>query len=202
LQEASIARWAESHFSCHNSSNGNSGQLQPPLTASVDDLRYASSLVSATWVTYTLLVVGQHSALHVTRFRHQHADLVREQCPCWDSAQLSAGMHNDAKLIASGSVDLKSFTSKMLNHFVFCVFCAAYLQMGTRFFAPQDGGSYLLMLPLLDMADHWNGCPHTYQAGPCSSTQAGNGQEGGKRCVIWNAGDSVAAGAEVCNGYK
>ena len=55
------------------------------------------------------------------------------------------------------------------------------------------------MVPLLDMTNHLNGCPHTMDAptgGPCPPGSAA------KDCVVWQAGADIPAGSEVCYSYS
>ncbi|KAF6258737.1 hypothetical protein COO60DRAFT_1090024 [Scenedesmus sp. NREL 46B-D3] len=63
----------------------------------------------------------------------------------------------------------------------------------TRLF--ELGGDGLRLVPLLDMANHWNDCNHTHKPEPCAPGST-------ERCVVWRAAKPLAAGEEVCNFYK
>jgi hypothetical protein len=106
------------------------------------------------------------------------------------------------------------------------------LQMDTRVFDPQEGGVDPQLLPLMEMADHRNFCPHNYEVLPCSRAPAGNGDspedieestasksgESGTageksgsagdgqaepaRCMVWTAGVDLTAGDEICTDYR
>ncbi|KAF8055289.1 hypothetical protein HT031_006815 [Scenedesmus sp. PABB004] len=65
--------------------------------------------------------------------------------------------------------------------------------MSTRLFAHGSRGE--LLIPLLDMANHRNDCPHTLSTEPCPGDDA-------RECLMWRAGDAVRAGGEVCNQYQ
>jgi hypothetical protein len=72
------------------------------------------------------------------------------------------------------------------------------VQIGTRTFArpaPEDERLQLVYaLPLLDMANHDNSCPHFNEFGPCAF-------DGSRECVFFTAGADVSAGQEVCFWY-
>lgn len=67
------------------------------------------------------------------------------------------------------------------------------LQLKTRSFDCAGLGE--LLLPVVDLANHRNGCPHsitTYKdCGPLSPDG----------CMVWRAEEAVRAGEEVCNSY-
>jgi hypothetical protein len=68
--------------------------------------------------------------------------------------------------------------------------------LGTRIFnKPEaDGTSTFYALPLLDMANHANNCPHYNEFKPCAF-------DASRECVHFTAGADVAAGQEVCFFY-
>jgi hypothetical protein len=70
------------------------------------------------------------------------------------------------------------------------------LQLGTRIFnKPEaDGTSTFYALPLLDMANHDNTCPHFNDFKPCAF-------DASRECVYFTAGADVAAGQAVCFFY-
>lgn len=70
------------------------------------------------------------------------------------------------------------------------------LQVGTRTFNKPnaDGSSTFYALPLLDMANHNNNCPHGNVFRPCHFDSS-------RECVYFAAGADVAAGQEVCFFY-
>uniref|UniRef100_A0A383VSU2 SET domain-containing protein n=1 Tax=Tetradesmus obliquus TaxID=3088 RepID=A0A383VSU2_TETOB len=63
----------------------------------------------------------------------------------------------------------------------------------TRLFELGEDG--LRLVPLLDMANHWNDCNHTHPVEKCRPGSS-------ERCVVWRAAEPLAAGDEVCNFYK
>lgn len=62
----------------------------------------------------------------------------------------------------------------------------------TRYFG-YNNQSY--MIPIIDMANHDNRCPHWHQLTNC---EEGNEE---KKCFVWVAGKALAEGDEVCNTY-
>lgn len=83
---------------------------------------------------------------------------------------------------------------------------AARHQIGTRTFSrPADDGSsggsgdaapatHYFALPLLDLANHDNACPHASAFAPCAA-------DAGRECLVFTAGADVAAGNPVCFHY-
>jgi hypothetical protein len=70
-------------------------------------------------------------------------------------------------------------------------------QLKTRSFATTLGE---LMLPVVDLANHHNGCQHSITTyADCRSLTTGDRLPGG--CVVWRAEVPVPAGEEVCNSY-
>jgi hypothetical protein len=69
-------------------------------------------------------------------------------------------------------------------------------QLGTRIFnKPEaDGTSTFYALPLLDMANHDNACPHFNVFKPCAF-------DASRECVYFTAGADVTAGQQVCFFY-
>lgn len=89
---------------------------------------------------------------------------------------------------------------------------AAALQVATRLFDFREGGH---IVPLLDLANHHNGCKHSVAVTPCdalpaptgtcssrdhsgSSPQHADGINTTEMCVVWTAGADVSTGEEVC----
>jgi hypothetical protein len=74
----------------------------------------------------------------------------------------------------------------------------------------REGGH---LIPLIDMANHQDGCKHTVAIKACGSassdtddtSSSSSSSQGGlnttKLCVVWEAGADVAAGEEVCVSY-
>ena len=75
----------------------------------------------------------------------------------------------------------------------FMLDCALPVQLKTRAFDANGLGK--LMVPVIDLANHRNHCPHTITANPNCGPKAPDG------CMVWVAGENVPAGSEVCNGY-
>jgi hypothetical protein len=91
------------------------------------------------------------------------------------------------------------------------VLCCAALQTSTRLISFREGGH---LIPLIDMANHQDGCKHTVAIKSCDSTtdhttkpsdktpsSSSSGQGGlnnSQLCVVWTAGADVAAGEQVC----
>jgi hypothetical protein len=70
-----------------------------------------------------------------------------------------------------------------------CLRCSP--QVTTRYFG-YNNSSY--MIPIIDMANHDNRCPHWHQLTVC--------HEGSdKQCFVWAAGRALEEGEEVCNTY-
>ncbi len=63
--------------------------------------------------------------------------------------------------------------------------------MTTRYFG-YNNQSY--MIPIIDMANHDNACPHWHQLTAC---EEGNED---KQCFVWVAGRALAEGEEVSCG--
>jgi len=71
------------------------------------------------------------------------------------------------------------------------------LQIGTRTFSrPHPSGQAYIYyaLPLLDMANHNNSCPHYNTFSACQS-------DPDRECVYFTAGADIKAGEEVCYWY-
>jgi hypothetical protein len=64
-----------------------------------------------------------------------------------------------------------------------------------RMFDNGDEGG--IMLPVLDMANHYNNCPHTIHGPEDTPCKPGSKD----LCVIWRAEADVSAGEEVCYAY-
>lgn len=62
----------------------------------------------------------------------------------------------------------------------------------TQRYLAYDGETY--MVPLLDLANHQNSCPHWHKSDSCPGNPS-------QRCIIWKAGGEVQRGEEVCNQY-
>lgn len=78
-----------------------------------------------------------------------------------------------------------------------CHVALALLQVGTRILnRPSDveHSATFYALPLLDMANNRNDCPHSNSFGPCEFNSS-------RECVYFTAGAHVAAGEEVCFFY-
>eukprot|EP00775_Hariotina_reticulata_P010707 gene10707-10864_t len=75
-------------------------------------------------------------------------------------------------------------------------YAMSLLETRTFAFADPDGE---LMVPLLDMTNHQNGCPHTINAPTGSPCPPGSPA---KDCVVWQAGADIPAGSEVCYSYS
>ena len=70
-----------------------------------------------------------------------------------------------------------------------CFSAVLCMQLTTRTF--YFDGAASLMIPLLDMANHVNHCPHDHEFVPdCPDAP-------GQICVIWRAGAAVKKGDEV-----
>lgn len=72
---------------------------------------------------------------------------------------------------------------------------ACPLQLQTRLFYFEHVGA--MLVPVADMANHANACPHTI-SGPLTSTCGLDSQRG---CVVWRAGADIPAGGEACYAY-
>lgn len=77
--------------------------------------------------------------------------------------------------------------------------------LGTRSFSqPAPGGGVTVYaVPLLDMANHDNACPHRVVFGQCSVAGAGPLESGGstEECAMLLSGTDIPAGSEVCLFY-
>lgn len=67
------------------------------------------------------------------------------------------------------------------------------MQHKTRAFDCGDLGQ--LLVPVIDLANHYNNCPHSIT----THTDCGAESPGG--CIVWRAGADIPAGGEVCNNY-
>jgi hypothetical protein len=67
------------------------------------------------------------------------------------------------------------------------------LQLTTRFIAFPKHGHF--MIPLIDLANHQQDCPHTLIVGPCPFSSS-------RQCALWKAGADLSEGEEVCFFYK
>lgn len=88
-------------------------------------------------------------------------------------------------VLASPSIESAQLTAGNLQY--------AMSLLKTRAFDCGDLGQ--LLVPIIDLANHYNDCPHSIT----THTDCGAESPGG--CIVWRAGADIPAGGEVCNNY-
>jgi len=65
------------------------------------------------------------------------------------------------------------------------------MMITTRYFGYENRSH---LIPLLDMANHFNNCPNTHTTKECPKNPKA-------QCIFWEAGQPIKKGEEVCNSY-
>uniref|UniRef100_A0A383WBC6 SET domain-containing protein n=1 Tax=Tetradesmus obliquus TaxID=3088 RepID=A0A383WBC6_TETOB len=130
-----------------------------------------------------------HELRHLLNFPTAYLPLLQHpQLEDW----IGRGLHHDLSMFYRLHADTLAAAGLSYVHLVHVMGL-----LGTRIFnKPEADGtsSTFYALPLLDMANHDNACPHFNRFEPCAFDSS-------RECVYFTAGAEVAAGNEVCFYY-